>query len=100
MCMKSVLIIGGNCDIGKYLTDYFLFKDYNVVVGYHNNLDKYNNRVEYIKCDVTDIDSIDNIINTVIKMYGNIDIMINLSCICMDNSSLHDRPREQCMIAT
>lgn len=75
--------------MGKYLSDYFLNKDYNVVVGYHNNLDKYNNRIEYIKCDVTNIDSIDNIISTVIKMYGNIDIMINLSCICMDNSFLN-----------
>ena len=87
--MKNVLIIGGNCDIGKYLTNYFLNNNYNVFVGYHDKIDECNNKVKYIKCDVTDIDSIDNIINTIINEYGNIDIMINLSCICMDNSFLN-----------
>ena len=84
--MKSVLLIGGNCDIGKYLTDYFIKNNYNVVVGYHNDNSKYNNSVEYVKCDVTNIDSIDNTVKSVINKYGNIDVMINLSCISMDNS--------------
>ena len=84
--MKSVLLIGGNCDIGRYLTDYFLNNNYNVIVGYHNDNRKYNNEVEYVKCDVTNIDSIDNTVKNVIDKYGNIDVMINLSCISMDNS--------------
>ena len=87
--MKSVLIIGGNCDIGKYLSKYFLDKGYDVVVGYHNSYSKYDERVKYIKCDVTDIDSIENIILECKNMYGNIDILINLACICMDNSFLN-----------
>ena len=87
--MKNVLIIGGNCDIGKYLVNYFINKNYNVFVGYHNNLDERNDKVKYIKCDVTNVDSIDGMIGTIIRDYGNIDIMINLSCICMDNSFLN-----------
>ena len=45
MCMKNVLIIGGNSDIGKGLVKYYLDKDCNIVVGYHNNIDKLDDRV-------------------------------------------------------
>jgi len=92
--MKSVLIIGGNCDIGKSLVNNYLDKDYNVIVGYHNDSNQYNNSVKYLKCDVTDIDSIENIILETKNMYGNIDILINLACICMDNSFLNKTKEE------
>lgn len=94
MCMKSVLIIGGNCDIGKYLTRYYLEHNYNVVVGYHKNIDKLDERVKYINCDVADRDSIDNIVKYTIECYGNIDVMINLACICMDNNFLDKSKNE------
>ena len=80
--------------MGKYLSRYFLDKKCNVVVGYHNDSNKYDNRVKYIKCDVTDIDSINNIINTMIDMYGNIDMLINLACTYMDNSFLNKTKEE------
>ena len=83
MCMKNVLIIGGNSDIGKILVKYYLDRDCNVVVGYHKNLDRLDDKVKYVKCDVTDIDSIENIVKYMIEIYGNIDVMINLSCICI-----------------
>ena len=94
MCMKNVLIIGGNSDIGIALGKYYLDRDYNVIVGYHNNDNKYDNRIKYIKCDVTDIDSIDNIIKSVIDEYGKIDLLINLACITMDNSFLNKTKEE------
>ena len=56
---KSVLIIGGSCDIGKSLSNYFLDKDYNVVVGYYKNDFKYDNRIKYLNCDVKNKDSIE-----------------------------------------
>ena len=87
--MKKVLIIGGNCDIGKYLVNYFLDNNYEVFVGYHNDNNKYNDNVNYIKCDVTDINSINNSIKDIIDVYGKIDILINLACISMDNSFLN-----------
>jgi 3-oxoacyl-[acyl-carrier protein] reductase len=92
--MKNVLIIGGNSDIGIILANYYLNRDYNVIIGYHNNDNKYSERVVYVKCDVTDIDSIDNCIKSVIDMYGNIDILINLACITMDNSFLNKTKEE------
>lgn len=94
MYMKCVLIIGGNCDIGRSLTKYFLDKKYNVVVGYHNDTNEYYEDVKYFKCDVTNVDSINNIIKNTIDMYGNIDMIINLSCICMDNSFLNKTKEE------
>ena len=92
--MKSVLIIGGNCDIGRALANYFLNNNYNVIVGYHNNNYNYNNKVEYIKCDVTDINSIENIIVNTKNKYNNIDIIINLACICLDNNFLNKTKEE------
>lgn len=94
MYMRSVLIIGGNCDIGRCLSNYFLDRNYNVVVGYHNDSNKYNDRVKYIKCDVTDINSIDNTIKSIKEWYGNIDIIINLACTYMDNSFLNKTKEE------
>ena len=87
--MKCVLIIGGNCDIGKSLSKYFLDNGYFVCVGYHNDSNQYDKRIKYMKCDVTCESDIDNTIKSVIEIYGNIDIMINLSCLCMDNSFLN-----------
>jgi 3-oxoacyl-[acyl-carrier protein] reductase len=87
--MKCVLIIGGNCDMGRSLSKYFLDNGYNVVVGYHSDRNEYDKRIKYIKCDVTREESIDNTVKSVIDMYGNIDIMINLACLCMDNSFLN-----------
>jgi NAD(P)-dependent dehydrogenase (short-subunit alcohol dehydrogenase family) len=94
--MKCVLIIGGNCDIGIALTNYFLNNNYNVVIGYHNNDTKYNQNVEYIKCDVTNNSDIENIISKTKETYGNIDIIINLACLCMDNNFL-DKTKEEFM---
>lgn len=92
--MKCVLIIGGNCDLGRAMADYFLNKEYNVVVGFCNNFNKYDDRVRYIKCDVTLDGDIDNTIRCVKDLYGNIDIIINLFAICMDNSFLNKTKNE------
>ena len=75
--------------MGRALSKYFLDNNYNVVVGYHNDSNKYLNEVKYIKCDVTNIDSVNNIMLETKNMYGNIDIIINLACLCMDNSFLN-----------
>lgn len=87
--MKTVLIIGGMCDIGKYLANYYIDKGYKVVVGYNRNFDRYNEFVDYIKCDVTKYDDIDNIIKYTIDKYKNIDVLVNLACIYMDNCFLN-----------
>lgn len=92
--MKNVLIIGGNCDMGKSLSKYFLDKDYNVFVGYHNDSNEYYKSIKYIKCDVCDEDSIANCISYIVNNYQRIDILINLACVCMDNSFLNKTKSE------
>lgn len=92
--MKSVLIIGGNCDIGRLLCSYFLDKDYKVVVGYYHNNYEYDKRVKYIECDVTKEEDIENIILETKKMYGNISMIINLACTTMDNYFLDKTKNE------
>lgn len=92
--MKCVLIIGGSNDIGFMLTKYFNRLKYNVVVGYHRDSNKYFDYVDYVKCDVTNPSNIDKVIKGTKDKYGNIDIVINLSCVCMDNSFLNKTKNE------
>ena len=94
MDMKIVLIIGGNCDIGRSLSGYFIDKDFKVVVGYHKDNYEYDKRIKYIKCDVTKEEDIENIILETKSMYGNIDIIINLACTYMDNNFLNKTKEE------
>lgn len=94
--MKCVLIIGGNCDIGRKLCDYFLDNNYNVVVGYHKDNCEYDKRIKYIKCDVTNKLDVEKIILDTIDIYGNISIIINMACIYMDNNFL-DKTKEEFM---
>lgn len=94
--MKCVLIIGGNCDIGRKLCDYFLNKDYQVVVGYHKNDYEYDKRIKYIKCDVINELDVDNIIRNTKEMYGKISMIVNMAAIYMDNSFL-DKTKEEFM---
>lgn len=82
------------CDIGKYLVNYYIDKNYNVVVGYNRNKDKYNNLIDYIKCDVRREEDINNIIKYTLDKYKNIDILINLACIYRDNSFLNKTKNE------
>lgn len=75
--------------MGRALSNCFLDNGYRVIVGYHSDDNKYIKNVDYVKCDVTSVHSVDNIIKYVIDVYGNIDIIINLACKCMDNSFLN-----------
>ena len=96
MFMKCVFISGGNCDLGIALCNYFLSNNFNVIVGYHNNSKKYNENEDYIKCDVTNESDIDYIIRYTKNTYGNIDIIINLACLCMDSYFL-DKTKDEFM---
>lgn len=96
MNMKCVLIIGGNCDLGRELCSYFLEKNYQVIVGYHKDNCKYFKEVRYMKCDVKKISDIENIIIETKKMYGDISILINMACVYMDNNFL-DKTKEEFM---
>ena len=94
----NVFITGSNCDIGISLSKYLLDLGYNLYLGYNNNSDnidkliKENNNITKIHLDVTNEEEIIEVTNKI----DNIDLLINLSAICMDNNYL-DKTKEEFM---
>ena len=94
----NALITGSNCDIGISLSKTLLDLGYNLYLGYNNNSDnidklmsKYNN-ITKIHLDVTNEKEIIEVTNKI----DNIDLLINLSAICLDNNYL-DKTKEEFM---
>lgn len=92
----NALITGANCDIGISLSKSLLDLGYNLYMGYNNNsenidklMSKYNN-ITKIHLDVTNEEEIIEISNKI----DNIDLLINLSAICMDNDYLNKTKEE------
>jgi short-subunit dehydrogenase len=74
---KVVLITGGSSGIGKSIGEYLSSKGFKVF-GTSRKPQNYNaNKFPIIALDVTDIDSIFNCVQTVIKAEGRLDVVIN-----------------------
>lgn len=69
--MKKVLITGGATGIGKACALTFLQKGYEVFVTYNDTVPNYD--VNAIKCDLKQLDDIENLFNQV----GDIDVLVN-----------------------
>ena len=104
---KKVLIIGGTSDIGHEIAIAFAKNNYDVIISYFNNLEraneierelisKYNVDVMIYKCDITKQEDINDFYNAVLDKYGNIDVLINSACLCMDNYYL-DKDKSEFM---
>lgn len=104
---KRVLIIGGTSDIGHEIAIAFAKNNYDVIISYFNNLEraneierelisKYNVDVMIYKCDITKQEDINDFYNAVLDKYGNIDVLINSACLCMDNYYL-DKDKSEFM---
>lgn len=91
--MKNVLIIGGTCDIGLSLGNYFKNLGYRVIIGYHNSYQDLEDMI-FIKCDVRNELEVEKVFNDMINKYGKIDILINLASISRDNSFLNKTKKE------
>jgi len=86
---KIVWITGGAKGLGAELTRVFANNDYKVVASSSKNLENYvesnfidktllsNQNFEYLKCDIRNYDEIIDTVNTIIKKYNKIDILIN-----------------------
>ena len=85
--MKTVLITGAASTLGKALAFKFRDEGYNLLLTYNNKeidyLDEIDN-YEVYKCNLKDEDSIKELYECVKD--EEIDILINLACLCMDNS--------------
>ncbi len=74
---KVVLITGGSSGIGKSIGEFLLEKGY-TVFGTSRNPDKYSDsKITLVALDVSDVESIDSAIKTVLQKEGKIDVLIN-----------------------
>ena len=92
--MKTALITGGSRGIGSAIA-LALRKNFHVVVGYANSVDKANDVVKEIitaggsastvQIDISNAESVDNAFTTVEKEYNSVDVLINNAGIAQDN---------------
>lgn len=94
----NVFITGANCDIGISLSETLIKLGYNLYLGYNNNcenidklMSKYNNVIK-VHIDVTNEEEIIGVASKI----DNIDLLINLSAICLDSNYL-DKTKEEFM---
>lgn len=92
--MKRVaLITGGSRGIGKEIAKKFASNNYNLVINYvSDNTDLEglkkefeNTGVLFVKADVTNYESCENMVNEAIKEFGRIDVLVNNAGITRDN---------------
>lgn len=74
---KVVLITGGSSGIGKSIGDYLSFNGF-VVFGTSRNPERYpESKFDLVRLDVSDTDSIQDAVITVIEKSGRLDVLIN-----------------------
>jgi 3-oxoacyl-[acyl-carrier protein] reductase len=89
--MKTVLITGATGGIGNALVHKFYDAGYNILATGTNNdklnllHDNFNERVKCVKCDLSDKNDINNLVEEANKSYQIIDILINNAGITRDN---------------
>ncbi len=94
---KTVLVTGSSRGIGRSTILKFASKGYNVVVNYNNSYDKalslkeevekkYNVKVLVLKCDVSKEDEVKSMIDSVIKEFNKINVVVNNASIAIDTT--------------
>lgn len=105
MDKKVVLVTGSNRGIGASCIRAFAKAGANVIINYcHHeeealNLKKeieeeYNVEALVIKCDVSDSDQVENMVNEIIDHFGGIDILINNAGVSRDSLLLDKTVKE------
>lgn len=84
---KVILITGGSRGIGKTIAESFSDEGATVIVTYRNSIDEAyfdSKGIEHFKCDVSDIRSVQEMVDSILKEYEKIDILINNAGITKD----------------
>lgn len=99
------LVTGSNRGIGASCIEEFAKLGVNVVINYCNHeeeakeLEKriketYNVETLTIKCDVSNSDEVENMINTIVDTFGGIDILVNNAGVARDSLLLEKNLKE------
>ena len=89
--MKNVLITGATGGIGSSILDIFYKNGFNIIASGTNTdkleklQDKYSERILTIKCDLSDENQINHLVNQAQSNCNSIDILINNAGITKDN---------------
>ena len=94
---KVVLVTGSSRGIGKATVIEFASKGYNVAINYRESEQEAKELKDYIesnygvqaltiKCDVSNEEEVKQLVLTVIKEYGQIDVLVNNAGIVYDRS--------------
>lgn len=92
---KNVLVTGGTRGIGEAISREFAKKGYNLIINYVNSNEKaqnlkqelekeYNIKVLPIQADISNKIAIKNMVDTAIKEFGKIDVLVNNAGIVID----------------
>lgn len=89
---KVALITGGSRGIGKEIAKKFAIKGYNIVINYvseNTDLNKLKEEfketeVLFVKTDVTNYESCENMVKKAIEKFGRIDVLVNNAGITKD----------------
>ncbi len=84
---KIVLVTGGSRGIGKAIAESFADAGATVIVTYKNAIDEnyFNSKgIKHFKCDVSDLKSVQEIVDSIIKEFEKIDVLVNNAGITKD----------------
>ena len=99
--MKNVLVTGSTGTLGEEILRLLLKNNYNVIGHYNKNWERAYElekelSIEFIKCDLTNENEIDNKVNYLINKYEHIDILINNAAFYYDEP-LEEKTKETFM---
>lgn len=104
--MKTILVTGSAQGLGANIIEKFAKNGYNVIITYKSSKDKaivledkirkYNLNVISVKCDITKISDIRNLIKVVKSRFNNIEVLVNNASLSLD-SSFENKSKEEFM---
>ena len=104
--MKTILVTGSAQGLGANIIEKFAKNGYNVIITYKSSKNKaniladktrkYNLNVISVKCDITKISDIRNLIKVVKSRFNNIEVLVNNASLSLD-SSFENKSKEEFM---
>lgn len=91
---KNILITGGSSGLGKSLT-IELSKNNNIIVVSKDKINEIEkNNIDYYYCDITDYNKLKSTINSIIKKYQKIDVLINCAGLYINGILENNNPQQ------